>query len=148
MSGAQGPERSGDATPLEVVTLFNQALERRDWELFASVLGEDLSYTTMSFDLPGGGVPMDRATVLATLPGMVDQVFAPGSPRLELTHVTADGEWLVAELDGTGEFVNGAAYRNRYANVYQVRGGLIRTVREYMDTGHMARLFSELAPPG
>jgi uncharacterized protein len=139
---------AADATPLEVVTSFNEALGRRDWNAFAALLGEDLSYTTMSFDLPGGGVPMDRATVLATLPGMVDQLFAPGSPRLEITHVTTDGEWLVAELDGTGEFVTGAEYRNRYANVYQVRDGLIRTVREYMDTGHMAKLFSELPQPG
>jgi hypothetical protein len=138
----------GNATPLEVVTTFNEALSRRDWDAFASVLGEDLSYTTMSFDLPGGGVPMDRATVLATLPGMVDGLFAAGSPRLEITHVTADGEWIVVELDGTGEFTTGAEYRNRYANVYQVRDGLIRTVREYMDTGHMAKLFSELPQAG
>ena len=134
------------ATPLEVVTTFNEALGRRDWATFASVLGEDLRYTVMSFHLPGGGASMDRPTLLATLPRMLE-LFAPGSPRLEFTHVTVDGEWIVVEMEGTGEFVNGAEYRNRYANVYQVRDGLIRTVREYMDTGHMAQLLSALSPP-
>ena len=135
------------ASPVEVVTTFNEALQRRDWDTFASVLGDDLSYTMMAFDLPGGGVPMDKATVLATLPQMVGGIFAPGSPRLEITHVIDGGEWVVLELDGTGEFVNGAEYRNRYANVYQVLDGRIRTAREYMDTGHMAQSLAALGPP-
>jgi ketosteroid isomerase-like protein len=54
----------------------------------------------------------------------------------------AEGDWVVVESEGTGSFQNGRPYRNRYAIVFEIVDGRLRTIREYMDTGHMASMLS------
>lgn len=130
-------------TSLETVTILNDAVTARDWDTFASLLAEDLSYTVMSAQLPGGNVPMDRETLLSTLPAMTE-MFATGSPVMTFAHVVTAGEWIVVEAEGTGQLSDGTEYRNRTAFFYEVHDGLVRTVREYFDTGHVASLFEGL----
>ncbi|MEV0688116.1 nuclear transport factor 2 family protein [Nocardia sp. NPDC050378] len=121
------------------------ALNRRDWERFAELLAPEVSYTILGYEFPGAGT-MDRETVLRQLPAVFG-IFDADSPKLEITHLIAEGDWVIVEATGTGSFLDGTRYENRYANVYEVVDGRVRTVREYMDTQHMANLLSAVAAP-
>ena len=134
-------------TAKETVIAYNQALNAKDWDQFGELLHPDLSYEVMSFHLPGGGSTMDKATTLQMLPGMVSTVFDAAGPRIEIKNLVGEGDWVVAEAHGTGTLVEGTPYENRYALVYEVVDGQIKTAREYMDTQQMAGLLAKVMPP-
>ena len=64
------------------------------------------------------------------------------SPRMTITRLFRDGDWIMMEGTGEGTFANGAQYDNRYVIVYEVVDGRVRTVREHMDTQHATRIFA------
>lgn len=129
--------------PKDVVTAFVAALNARDWSAMSELFHDDLTYTVMGFDLPGAG-SLDKATALAVLPGMMS-VFAEGSPRLSIVRMISEGTWVNLEAEGSGVFVDGTPYENRYSNNFEVVDGQIRTLREYMDTQHMAALLETVS---
>ncbi|HWU06174.1 MAG TPA: nuclear transport factor 2 family protein [Streptomyces sp.] len=116
------------------------ALNQKDWERYGELLAPDVEYTIMGYELPGAGT-MDREATLKQLPAVLG-LFADDSPRVEITQLIVEGSWVVAEAQGTGSFRDGTVYENRYSTTYEVVDGRIRTVREYMDTQHMANLLA------
>lgn len=58
--------------------------------------------------------------------------------RFSLRSMIADGEKVAVELHSDGTFRNGEPYANDYVMIYQVRGGKIVSVREYLDTRQIA----------
>ena len=64
------------------------------------------------------------------------------SPRMTITRLFRDGDWIMMEGTGEGAVANGAQYDNRYVIVYEVVDGRVRTVREHMDTQHATRIFA------
>ncbi|MEU1518335.1 nuclear transport factor 2 family protein [Streptomyces sp. NPDC005811] len=133
--------------PKDVVRAFVDALNRQDWDRVGRMAAPDFSYTIMSCHLPGAGTPMDRETMLKVLPGAF-ALFDEVGPQLEITRLVAEEEWVVAEAEGSGFFRDGSPYTNRYANVYEVVGDRVRTIREYMDTQHMAHSFADAGMVG
>lgn len=127
--------------PKEVVRAFVDALNRQDWIRVGELITPDFTYTIMAYDLPGAQTPMDGETMLKVLPGML-ALFDETGPQLELTRLVAEDGWVVAEAWGSGYFRDGSPYANRYANVYEVAGERVRTLREYMDTQHTAQSFA------
>ena len=55
--------------------------------------------------------------------------------------VIADGEQAVVLSRGAAHTKSGSEYNNTYAQVFTVRGGKIVSVREYMDTALIDRVF-------
>ena len=135
------------STAQETVRAYNDALNAQDWDRFGELLHPELSYEVLTFHLPGGGSTMDKATTLQMLPGMVSSIFDAAGPRIEITNLFTDGHWVLAEAHGTGTLNEGTAYENRYALVYEVVDGQIKTAREYMDTQQMAGLLAKVMPP-
>ena len=131
----------------DTVTAYNEALNAKDWDRFGELLHPELSYEVMTFHLPGGGSTMDKATTLQMLPGMVSSIFDAAGPRIEITNMFGEGDWVLAEAHGTGTLNEGTPYENRYALVYEVVDGQIKTAREYMDTQQMAGLLAKVMPP-
>jgi len=130
---------SGEAK--DVVRALVDAVNRQDWNRVRQLITPDFGYTVQAHHLPGGGTPMDGDTMLAVLPG-VFTLFDEVGPQMELTHLVADGAWVAVEALGSGHFRDGSRYDNRYASMYEVVRGRVRTIREYTDTEHMARLFA------
>jgi ketosteroid isomerase-like protein len=128
------------SSPEQVVRDFTDAVSRHDIERLAELLADDASYEGCGIELDGAGV-FDKATILQILPGMLS-LFEPGSPRMKITRLFRDGDWIVMEGRGEGRFVSGAPYENRYVVVHEVVDGRLRTVREYMDTQHAATMFA------
>jgi ketosteroid isomerase-like protein len=54
--------------------------------------------------------------------------------RLDFRHVYADGNTVIVEEHMEATLVNGGSYENDYCFIFELESGLIKTVREYMDT--------------
>lgn len=124
----------------QVVRDFNDAISRHDFDRLGELLDDGATYEVCGIELQGAGV-FDKATLLQVLPGMLG-LFEPGSPRMTITRMFNDGDWVIMEGVAEGSFRSGAAYDNRYVIVFEVVDGRVRTVREYMDTQHAATLFA------
>lgn len=57
--------------------------------------------------------------------------------RMRAIGVVADGERAAFEVECEGTLKNGRLYRNQYHMLFEVKGGRIAVVKEYMDTLHV-----------
>jgi ketosteroid isomerase-like protein len=64
----------------------------------------------------------------------------PHGLQSEIRRVYADGDTVLMELTNRGKFANGKDYENEYCFVFELEGGKIRRVREYVDTSKIAQL--------
>jgi ketosteroid isomerase-like protein len=74
-----------------------------------------------------------KQVVLRDLFGGVAEGLA-GSFSVEVHRILADGDHVVVEHTGHNETPDGRRYDNNYCWVCRFDGGLIREIREYMDT--------------
>src|SRR5581483_12231865 len=119
-------------------TLSSGDLERV-WEL----LDEDTTWTVCAVDIEGAGTHRGREIVddfLAPVRGW----FQDGDPKVQVTTIAAEGPLVLVEAEGHGRFRNGTPYDNRYVFAFEIEGGRIRAIREYMDTGYAARIVDEV----
>ncbi len=82
---------------------------------------------------------MDAAEKADGLRGV--RVRFPGGVRQIVRRSFAGGRFAVLEVAGDGLYNGERAYRNRYCFVIEVADGLVRSVREYLDTRHAASVF-------
>jgi ketosteroid isomerase-like protein len=71
-------------------------------------------------------------------------IFEAGAPTIEVTGVTAEGERVAIEGTGHGRLRNGRDYDNNYHFLIVVRDGRVLSIREYMDSEHVAEVFEGL----
>jgi ketosteroid isomerase-like protein len=60
----------------------------------------------------------------------------PKGLRVTPKGLTAEGERVAVEAESYGETATGKIYNNLYHFLFEVRGGKIQAVREYLDTMH------------
>jgi len=60
----------------------------------------------------------------------------PKGLRVTPQGITAEGDRVAVEAESYGETANGKMYNNLYHFLFEVRGGKIQAVREYLDTLH------------
>lgn len=65
----------------------------------------------------------------------------PGGYSLEILSVLEQGERVAIEARGEGTLEDGTPYRPDYAMFATVTGGLITSLREYIDTEYVAATF-------
>jgi ketosteroid isomerase-like protein len=110
---------------LQLATRYLRHLEANDVDAaFALVHAE------ATFWVPGPGT-MDKVAMKAFL-GPVTQLVERMAFTLE--GATVQGDRVALEVSGAAQLKNGRAYRNRYHFLFEVRHGLLITVREYCDT--------------
>jgi ketosteroid isomerase-like protein len=66
----------------------------------------------------------------------------PNGLTTEIRRVYGDGDVVIVELSNTGKLANGRDYANEYCFVFEIEGGKIRRVREYVDTQKAHELMS------
>ncbi len=78
-----------------------------------------------------------REQIAQTFGSEIWKLFA-ADVKGEFRGVYAEGDIVIVEHRMQATLTNGNAYDNDYCFVFEVRNGLIRRVREYMDTakGH------------
>jgi uncharacterized protein len=71
--------------------------------------------------------------------GLRETVSRPFSVEVHSIH--GDGAFVVVEHSGRNELTDGRRYDNNYCWVFRFQNGLIREVREYMDTQLVTEAF-------
>jgi len=81
-----------------------------------------------------------KQTVVDTLFGGNAETLSPSS-GVEVHWIHADGDVVVVEHSGRNEMPDGRRYDNNYCWVLRFQDGLVREVREYMDTQLVTETF-------
>ncbi len=89
-------------------------------------LAQDFQFTD-----PGGATK--TRDELATFFAGIGQVFA-GPYEQRIVGTTSEGDRVAIEAEGKARLVNGRTYMNRYHFLFEFRGELIQSWREYCDT--------------
>lgn len=93
---------------------------------------------------PGEGFALAGTYDRAGYVQMLDRVAAslPAGPQVEVVSTTETEERAVVETHVVGTSADGVAYDNRVVCVFDLSGGRIAAVREYLDTIHAATVFT------
>jgi len=119
-----------------------EALKTRDPKRIAAVFTEDAEWiapannaTAVALNGPSHIVGGDE---IARLIGTEIWTLFTANVKVELRGIYADGDVVIVENRMRATLSNGNAYDNDYCFVFEVENGLVRRVREYMDTakGH------------
>ena len=118
-----------------LVRRFVAALSDGNLEFLATFFDDDSTWTIEATGIEGTGTHRGSAIIEEFL-GPVRGIFEAGDPKLEIKRLVAEDSTVVLEARGTGRLLNGNAYDNRYAFVFEIEGAKIKAIREYMDTHH------------
>jgi len=84
-------------------------------------------------NIPGtSGVKRGKDEILKFMSG-IGTVFPEGL-QSEITRAHATDDAVILELTNRGKVSNGKFYENEYCFVFELEGGKIRRIREYVDT--------------
>jgi len=136
-----------------VARRFLEAASVGDLATLTALLAEDATWTVPSgfgervaalaaCEAPDAGVTRGREAIVNGFLVPVQMLFEPGSQRMHIDHVVADGERAVALFHADGTVAGGASYHNDFAVAFHVQNGRIASVREYLDTLHAIEAFS------
>jgi uncharacterized protein len=64
----------------------------------------------------------------------------PTGFQLTVLSSIAEGSKVAAEVESSGNHINGKAYNNKYHFLFEIANGKIISVKEYMDTLHLYQL--------
>jgi ketosteroid isomerase-like protein len=116
----------------QVVVDFMKYFSANDMEKALGLMAEDSTWWVAgSFPLSGTQTKAQFKELLAGVGGAM-----PGGIRLTPKAFTAEGDRVAVETESYAKHVNGKVYQNQYHFLFEVRGGKIRAVREYLDTMH------------
>lgn len=125
-----------------VVLAAWQTLATRDLERIAPMFTEDAEWlapngNATAVALNGPSRIVGREQIAQTFGSEVWKLFT-ADVNVEFRGVYAEGDIVIVEQRLQATLANGNAYDNDYCFVFEVENGLIRRVREYMDTakGH------------
>jgi uncharacterized protein len=118
----------------------NKDLISKTWN---ALLGGDLKLAMNNFadniswlvpgNLPGAsGLKRGKDEIAAFMRG-VSTTFPEGL-KTEFRRVYCDGDTVIVELTNRGKTARGKQYENEYCFVFEIEGGKIRRIREYVDT--------------
>jgi ketosteroid isomerase-like protein len=85
-------------------------------------------------ELPISGTWEGREAILGDFLASAMSFYEPGSIRLEITSLIAEGDRVAMEWTSVARTTRGEPYENHCIGVFTVRDGRIASVHEYMDT--------------
>lgn len=113
---------------MQVVETMMAAWKRRDVEGFVATMGDDIEYHWHPTKRPAVGKDKIRKFLKNYEAGLDQQEW-------NVTHTAENGDVLF--IEGFEILVNratGESMRNAFVQVFEVRDGLIRKMRDYYDT--------------
>ena len=124
--------------------IMAQLAEGHTGALF-DAMAEDITWRVMGVDRWSRTFEGKQA-VVNTLFGGAPVTPGPSS-RVVVHAIHGDGDAVVVEYSARNELPDGRLYENNYCWVFRFRDGLIREVREYIDTLHATETFSQRSTP-
>jgi ketosteroid isomerase-like protein len=113
-----------------IVTGFFEALNSGDVDAIVNTYAEDGCVQTMGDTLISG--TFSREQIAASAGGIFD-VFPDGLTYTVLGMV-AEGDKVAVEAASKGEHISGQTYSNEYHFLFELQGGKLLKLKEYMDT--------------
>jgi ketosteroid isomerase-like protein len=115
----------------ELVTKTWKDVVAGNVEAAAANMSDEVSWM-IAGSLPGvSGVKKGKAAVKEFIGG-IRKAFPQGL-NSQISKVHSAGDTVIVELTNTGKAFNGRDYRNEYCFLFEIEGGKIRRVREYVD---------------
>jgi ketosteroid isomerase-like protein len=78
---------------------------------------------------------------MGTLLESVVTLYKQGALRLTPLAMVAEGDRVVVEAEGHAELNNGRVYNPQSVLIFQIVGGKVLSVKEYLDTQHASDVF-------
>lgn len=122
-----------------VVERYVAAVEAGDGAAIRDSFSETATWRLFG-DMPMSGTWRGRDTIIDEFLAGALGHYEPGSIRLDITTVVADGDRAVVEWTSRARTRRGEPYENFCVGVFTVRDGKIQAVREYMDTAYATRM--------
>jgi ketosteroid isomerase-like protein len=120
---------------------FFAALSTGDLELLKPFLSDTSVWQPMVKDIPGAGEYTGMAIIDDFL-GPVRGMFKAGDPKVTVSAIFSDGDFVAVESTSAGEVADGRLYNNSYAWIFRMKDGKVGRLHEYMDSHYVARLFN------
>jgi uncharacterized protein (TIGR02246 family) len=117
-----------------VVQRYVAAAQAGDVDAIRELFAPEATWTLAGGDLPIAGTWRGRDTIVHDFLQTALSHYRPGSVSLEITGMIAEGDRVVVQWTSRARTRDGRPYENGCIGVFTVRDGLIRDVREYMDT--------------
>jgi ketosteroid isomerase-like protein len=128
-------------TNRETIERYVHALQHGDIRTVEASFAEDASWT-LAGRLPLSGTWDGRDAIMTDFLGQIGALYEPGSVRIEVTSLTAEGDRVALEWTSRARTSDGEPYENHCAGVFTLADGRITAVREYMDTDYAYRAFA------
>jgi ketosteroid isomerase-like protein len=123
----------------QVVLDFYAAGARGDMDTCMALLADDVTWTNIGATRFSGTYVGKKALVEQLLGPLFGQLKAGIASEIE--RLTAEGDIVVAQTQGTAETRAGVSYNNTYCQVIRIRDGRIAEVKEYFDTALVDAVF-------
>jgi uncharacterized protein (TIGR02246 family) len=121
-----------------VLTDYVAAVEAGDADAIRASFADDATWT-LAGELPISGTWVGRAAIIDEFLPTAMSHYQPGSVRLEITRMIAEGDHVALQWTSRARTLDGIPYENHCIGVFTVRDGKIRSVHEYMDTHYAYR---------
>ena len=116
------------------------AISSGDAEGFFDRLSDDVEWYFIGSHRFSGTMKGKEQIVNDLFNVLGDQLEGTGI-SLEIKQLIAEGDKVVAEMQGTSRSVSGKDYNNTYNIILTVKNGLITEMREYLDTELITEVF-------
>ena len=124
----------------KVVRDAYSAISKGDAEEFFGKLSDDVEWFFIGSHRFAGTLKGKDQIMNDLFNVLGDQLEGTGI-SLEIKQLIAEGDKVVAEMQGTARSVSGKDYNNTYNIILTVKDGLIREMREYLDTELVTEVF-------
>lgn len=127
-------------TPEKIRTIF-RCLEKGDGAEFFTHVADNVDWTVEGHH-PLAGRYRSKADFIAGTFAKLGKVL-PGGTQLHVKNVMICGNWAIVELASLATAKNGLRFDNKYCWLCKFENELIVTVRAYLDSAMVQRLFDE-----
>ena len=117
-----------------------EALRRGDVKAAFASMTDDVTWRIPGMIGPVSGLKRGKSEIIEFL-RWAAKTFPPGM-RTEVCGVYAEAGTVVLELVNRSTTAKGKPYENEYCFVFEVEGGKVRHVREYVDTQKVDAILS------
>ena len=125
----------------QLVLDFYAAGARGDMDACFGMLADDIRWTNIGSTKLSGTFVGKQALVEQLLGPLFGQLKAGISSEIE--RLTAEGDIVIAQTNGTAETHDGTPYNNSYCQVIRIADGKSAEVKEYMDTALVDAVFGK-----
>ena len=132
------------STEQEIVATFLERFGAGDYDAAFDLMADDGTWTIPGRS-PFAGT-QSRDEVKESILGFM--ALMPDGFGIEPTDWTVEGARVAVEAVGRGQVDNGKTYANQYHFLFQVEGGKIQAVKEYVCTFHAWDVFRDYVDVG